>query len=493
MAALLRRPLPRMAVLRERSFTSDALTAVLNRMHIFRPNEVQQTALEAAATGQSVLCVSQTGSGKTLTFLLPMIERLRCSDGASACICIAPSPELAAQHADVAHSIVSHLGADAPAVICRDDEEDGRGGGSGGGGEPQLPVLIVSSAPGALEAVRAVQREGRRLLAVAIDEVDAILCGAAHDEHLSQSGAALLDEIGVSTPDWDREMDASTKAFAAAAATAAAIVTPSPPSPPSTPQLLMTTALLTREHDAALGRRLPSSVVRVEQKGPADGGARGTLAPSLRQVFHYCSAATKDAKLLAILAKQQQQQQQQQRERQQQLASPSAGASTAAAFPSSADGGVDGGTGGGAGGGAGDGGGTLIFCKDAAQVARVRRVLLRAGGGIAEGDICILTDESAAADRARALRAFRDGRHRLLLATGVAARGLDLPSLQLCVLFDMPNDVAGYVHAAGRTARRGREGVVCCLVESHAQAKHFRALHALQAAQALQFAAAGTE
>ena len=299
MAALLRRPLPRTAVLRERSFTSDALTAVLNRMHIFRPNEVQQTAL-GGGNGVSVLVMNRFW--KTLTFLLPLIERLRCSGGASACICIAPSPELAAQHADVAHSIVSHLGADAPAVICGDDEEDGRGGGRGGGGDPQRPVLVISSAQGALETVRAVQREGRRLLAVAIDEVDAILCGAAHDEHLSQSGAALLDEIGVSTPDWDREMDASTKAFAAAAATAAAIVTPSPPSPPSTPQLLMTTALLTREHDAALGRRLPSSVVRVEQKGPADGGARGTLAPSLRQVFHYCSAATKDAKLLAILA-----------------------------------------------------------------------------------------------------------------------------------------------------------------------------------------------
>ena len=58
---------------------------------------------------------------------------------------------------------------------------------------------------------------------------------------------------------------------------------------------------------------------------------------------------------------------------------------------------------------------------------------------------------------------------RLLFCTELAARGLDLPSLRHVVLYDMPTDVAGYVHSAGRTARRGRGGLVSCLVESAAQ------------------------
>ena len=107
---------------------------------------------------------------------------------------------------------------------------------------------------------------------------------------------------------------------------------------------------------------------------------------------------------------------------------------------------------------------------------------------MAEAAIGMLTEASDAAAHVRALQRFRQGGHEVLLATALAARGLDLPSLELCVLFDMPNDVAGYVHAAGRTARRGREGVVVCLVESQAQAKQFRALHALQAAPKLTFA-----
>ncbi len=50
---------------------------------------------------------------------------------------------------------------------------------------------------------------------------------------------------------------------------------------------------------------------------------------------------------------------------------------------------------------------------------------------------------------------------------------------------DVPSDVAGYVHAAGRTGRAGRDGVVTCLVESQAQAGQYRSLHALQPAPRL--------
>jgi ATP-dependent RNA helicase RhlE len=61
--------------------------------------------------------------------------------------------------------------------------------------------------------------------------------------------------------------------------------------------------------------------------------------------------------------------------------------------------------------------------------------------------------------RERALRAFRDGRARVLVATDVAARGLDVPEISHVVNFDLPNEPDQYVHRIGRTARAGRSGV----------------------------------
>ena len=72
--------------------------------------------------------------------------------------------------------------------------------------------------------------------------------------------------------------------------------------------------------------------------------------------------------------------------------------------------------------------------------------------------------------------------------TGMAARGLDVASLRHVVLYDMPDDVAGYIHSAGRTARKGNGGLVSCLVESQAQAQRYRELHALTSAPRLTFA-----
>lgn len=103
----------------------------------------------------------------------------------------------------------------------------------------------------------------------------------------------------------------------------------------------------------------------------------------------------------------------------------------------------------------------------------------------------MLHDELDARARDDALAAIRERRTSLLVCTGMAARGLDLSDLRHVILFDVPTDVAGYVHSAGRTARRGRDGLVTCLVESHAQAGQFRQLHALQQAPRLQFAGGG--
>jgi len=60
--------------------------------------------------------------------------------------------------------------------------------------------------------------------------------------------------------------------------------------------------------------------------------------------------------------------------------------------------------------------------------------------------------------RDRALKGFRDGEVRVLVATDVAARGIDVPGVSHVFNFDLPNVAESYVHRIGRTARAGREG-----------------------------------
>jgi ATP-dependent RNA helicase DeaD len=62
------------------------------------------------------------------------------------------------------------------------------------------------------------------------------------------------------------------------------------------------------------------------------------------------------------------------------------------------------------------------------------------------------------------MNAFRSGELRVLVATNVAARGLDIPEVSHVVNYDMPDNVEEYVHRIGRTARMGRDGTAITLV-----------------------------
>ena len=66
--------------------------------------------------------------------------------------------------------------------------------------------------------------------------------------------------------------------------------------------------------------------------------------------------------------------------------------------------------------------------------------------------------------RERALRAFSEGRLKVLVATDVAARGLDVDDIDAVIHYDPPEDHKAYLHRSGRTARAGREGLVVTLV-----------------------------
>lgn len=68
-------------------------------------------------------------------------------------------------------------------------------------------------------------------------------------------------------------------------------------------------------------------------------------------------------------------------------------------------------------------------------------------------------------DRERALEGFAAGRTPVLVATDVAARGLDIDGVDCVIQADLPEDHKAYLHRAGRTARAGNDGVAVLLVE----------------------------
>lgn len=96
----------------------------------------------------------------------------------------------------------------------------------------------------------------------------------------------------------------------------------------------------------------------------------------------------------------------------------------------------------------------LVFCATREGVSRLSANLLERGF-----DAVSLSGELSQAERTRALKALRDGRARVLVATDVAARGLDLPEVGLVIHADLPMDASVLQHRSGRTGRAGRKGI----------------------------------
>jgi ATP-dependent RNA helicase DeaD len=103
---------------------------------------------------------------------------------------------------------------------------------------------------------------------------------------------------------------------------------------------------------------------------------------------------------------------------------------------------------------------TIIFCRTRKETADLAEALRLRGYG-AEA----LHGEMSQVDRDRVLRRFRDGQADLLIATDVAARGLDIETVTHVINYDIPWDVEQYIHRIGRTGRAGRSGDALTLVE----------------------------
>ena len=102
---------------------------------------------------------------------------------------------------------------------------------------------------------------------------------------------------------------------------------------------------------------------------------------------------------------------------------------------------------------------TIVFCRTKRGTDRVHRKLSRKIKGVD----CIHGDMQQSA-RDRVMRSFRAGNVRVLVATDVVGRGIDVTSISHIINYDLPQSSDDYVHRVGRTGRMGREGVAFSFV-----------------------------
>lgn len=117
----------------------------------------------------------------------------------------------------------------------------------------------------------------------------------------------------------------------------------------------------------------------------------------------------------------------------------------------------------------------IVFCKTRANV---NQLLGRMGNRGFQ--VVALSGELSQQERTHALQALRDGRARVCIATDVAARGIDLPGLDLVIHADLPSNSETLLHRSGRTGRAGSKGVSALIV---APAEFKKAQRLLQGAK----------
>jgi len=330
---------------------SDALIARLNNNKFETPTPVQAAAIPPALEGRDVLATAQTGTGKTLSFLIPIIEKLQKSEvrGAQALILL-PTRELAMQVEKAFRTIRTSPSQTVALVV----------GGLAEGSQ--------------LEAIR----RGARLIVATPGRLEDFLKRKL--VRLDGVKMLVLDEV-------DRMLDMG---FQPAIARIAGML-------PETRQTLCYSATL----EGAV-----KEVARKYLNNPARIEVGSVLKPAENvELRTFEVEPDKKQELLEHLL----------------------------------------GT---------EEGSFLVFVRTKHGADRVARRLSKGGFSATQ-----IHGDRTQSQRNQALRSFSEGHHRVLVATDVAARGIDVANVAHVINFDMPKVAEDFVHRVGRTGRASAHGV----------------------------------
>ena len=98
-------------------------------------------------------------------------------------------------------------------------------------------------------------------------------------------------------------------------------------------------------------------------------------------------------------------------------------------------------------------GSVLLFCRTKMGASKILRAVRDFGHSAAE-----IHSNRSLSQRRQALEGFRSGRYRILVATDISARGIDVKGIEVVINFDLPDNAENYVHRIGRTGRAGCPG-----------------------------------
>lgn len=329
---------------------------ILAKLNFTTPTPIQYRAIPEGVAGKDVVGVAQTGTGKTLAFGIPLLQRLSAGNGRG--LILVPTRELALQVDETLSKIARPLGLRTTVFI---------GGASMGMQISSLrrdPHVIIAT-PG-----RLLDHLAQKTLKLGMVEV------------------LILDEA-------DRMLDMGfwpqVKKIIAAA--------------PSERQTMLFSATLSRDimQLATQHMKLP---LRIEV-APA-----GTTVEKVSQEFFVVRKEDKSRLLEKILGDYK--------------------------------------------------GSTLVFSRTKHGAKRIMRTILGMGHTAAE-----IHGNRSLSQRREALEGFKNGRYRILVATDIASRGIDVKGIELVLNYDLPMDTSDYVHRIGRTARAGAEGHAISFAEPH--------------------------
>ncbi|NTV29457.1 MAG: DEAD/DEAH box helicase [Candidatus Omnitrophica bacterium] len=320
----------------------------LERMKFKTPTPIQHKAIPIGIEGKDLMGVAQTGTGKTLAFAIPMVQRLAQSKGIG--LVLVPTRELALQVEETVRKVAQPFGMFSAVLI--------------GGASME-------------EQVRAVRRNPRVIIATPGRLID----------HVTIRRSLKLDAVNVLVLDEaDRMLDMG---FAPQIEEILRYV-------PRERQTMLFSATMPREIMSMASRHMKLPVnVEVAPSGT-------TVEKIVQELF----IIRKEAKL-ALLEKVLTQYR----------------------------------------------GSVLLFIRTKHHASRLSRDLKKMGHSAAE----IHSDRSLG-QRKAALEGFKVGRFRILVATDIASRGIDVKGIELVINYDLPDDAENYVHRIGRTGRAGMEG-----------------------------------
>jgi ATP-dependent RNA helicase RhlE len=326
----------------------------LDRMKFKVPTPIQHQAIPIAIEGKDVMGIAQTGTGKTMAFGIPMVQRLAGTPGKG--IVIVPTRELALQVDEAIRKISQAF---------------------------NIRTVVLIGGMNMNTQIQVLRKEGVRIL---------IATPGRLLDHIQQRTVNLSDAKIVVLDEADRMLDMGF----------APQIQRIFPHIPKDRQTHLFSATMPSEimHMATSYMKLP---IRVEV------ARSGTAAENVTQELYIVRRESKRQLLSAILKQYH--------------------------------------------------GSVLVFARTRFDALRLTKAIREMNHSVAE----IHSDRSLG-QRREALDGFKTGRYRVLVATDIASRGIDVKGIELVINYDLPDDTENYVHRIGRTGRAGHEGRAISLV-----------------------------